>query len=107
MSQQASYLGISVTLTNADQNYSLLTLLKAVDAEVFSARELQIQSDAANGAAVIAVGDINMSASRRAYKLTTGSSRYYRSIADDLPLAGIFLRSTLAGSVVNIELVYA
>jgi hypothetical protein len=107
MPQQAPYLGISVTLTNADQNYSLLTLLKAADPDVFSARELQIQSDAANGAAVISVGDISMSAARRAYKLTTGSSRYYRSISDDLPLAGIYLRSTLAGSVVNIELVYA
>lgn len=107
MPQQAPYLGISITLTALNTNYSLRALLKAIDVDVDSARELQIQSDSGNGAAVISVGDINMSATRRAYKLTTGTSRYYRSISDNLPIGAIYLRSDTNGSVVNVEMVYA
>jgi hypothetical protein len=107
MPQQAPYLGISVTLPTANTNYSLRTLLKAIDVDVDSARELQLQSDSSNGSAVIAVGDINLSASRRAYKLTTGSARYYRSISDNLPIGGMYLRTDTNGSVVNVEMIYA
>ena len=101
-----AYLGVSVTLVAANTNYNLLTLLRAIDPNAMSAgREVVIQNDPDNtGGPVVSVGDSEMGAGRRGYKLALGASRTYRSSQNqDVYLANKFLRSTVMGTVVNVE----
>lgn len=108
MAYQA-YLGITVTLTTADTNYNLLTLLQAVDPTCPpTARELIVQSSRANaGGSYINVGDGSMGASRCGYELAVRESRTYRSNKQDVFLGAMYVRPSANGLVLNVEVMGA
>lgn len=96
----------TVTLTSANTNYRLSTLLTAIDATLpQSFYEIQLQSDPANANRVF-VGDVNLSGSRMGISLSAGNARSYNSFTDGkVDPAMIYLRSDGAGIKVNVELV--
>lgn len=121
MANSRIYIGATVTLTNADTNYNLMSLVQGVlDAETGIAtggvcpgacRELFIQSANGNTAPVL-IGDGKLSATRVGYELKNGSSavgdsRLYRSTINNVDLASLFARSGTSGQKLNIEIVLA
>lgn len=98
-----SYVGVTVTITLANQNYNLLTLLQAIEANCPpTARELVIQSHSDNASTVL-VGDGSLSGTRCGYELALGQSRTYRSSIQHVLLGSIFVRSAGAGQKLNVE----
>lgn len=94
-----------LTLTLADTNYNLRTLVSAVDADALaSVCELQIQSDPGNGAAVILVGDSGLSATRYGKDLRANDSALYRSSKNSIYTGDYYLRCNLAGKKINVDL---
>ena len=99
----ATYAGIQVTLTNADEKYRLLDLLQAVDPSITDAVfDLGIQAASTNSASVL-VGDGLVSATRFAYSLSSGDARSYSRPARTFPLGSLYVRSSSAGQKLNVE----
>lgn len=109
-----SYLGITVTLTEKDTAYPLLTLLQAVDSRVSgTCRELSLQVNMASPGN-IDIGDAEMTTSRRGRRMlvnddttgrgsgervyTGGGTRTVVAIADK------FVMGTVDASVLNVEI---
>jgi hypothetical protein len=87
-----------VTLTDANTNYNLLTLVRAIDSTFVDQGNISIQTDPANLGAVL-MGDSNLSATRYGAKLSGGSSMFYEKKA----LRGRYARSATAAQKLNIE----
>lgn len=88
-----------VTLTDADTNYKLLTLVRAIDSTfVDSPAELSIQSDETNAADVL-VGGPSLAADRFGYRLNQGEGRTYQRKS----LGNTYARSASASQLLNIE----
>lgn len=97
--------GYTVTLAAADTNYKLADLLTAIDSGITGGySELILQSDQGNGAAVIRVGDVNLTDNRCAFKLNAGESRTRQLVVNGINLSEYYLRCNLAGKTVNVTL---
>lgn len=95
----------TVTVTLANTNYNLLTLMQAVEAACYprSAR-LQIQLDAGAGAAKLFVGNEDVSATNYGAVLLAGQAFIFDATPQSLvSIIGISLRSDTAGVKVNIS----
>lgn len=98
-----SYVAATVTLTLANTNYNLLTLLQAIETNCPStARELLIQSHSDNASTVL-VGDAALSGIRCGYELALGQSRTYRSSIQHVLLGSIYVRSSGTSQKLNVE----
>lgn len=93
-----------LTLTSADTNYNLLTLIRAIDEDfVDNARHLSIQADPSNGSAVL-IGDTELSATRYGISLGNGEGKVYGDGVT--PVQGLrttLARSTGAAQKINVE----
>lgn len=87
-----------VTLTDADTNYSLLALVRAIDANYIDRGTVTIQAAGANTGDVL-IGDANLAADRYGLELASGAGKTYEVGA----LAGLYARSAAAAQKVNIE----
>lgn len=88
-----------VTLTDADTNYKLLTLVREIDANfVDSPAELSIQSDETNADDIL-VGGSALAADRFGYRLNQGEGRTYQRKS----LGNTLARSATAAQKLNIE----
>lgn len=87
----------TVTLTNANQNYNLLTLVRAIDANFVDVGDFVIQADDDAGAQVYRLGDSTITASIGTIMRAGDFSAHYDS------LAGLYARSDLAGKKLNIQ----
>lgn len=97
-----AYTAVSVTLTSADTNYNVMTLVRAIDANAAADVEaMSFENDSSNASGRIRVGDINLSASRCAYSLGTSDSREYPRGAD---VGSVYARGTASGMILNIEI---
>jgi hypothetical protein len=107
-----SYYGVQVTLTSADTNYEIYTLVEAIVTVATNpsdapgaCREFNIQSDPGNdGSNPILVGDSELSATRYGYSLSAGDSRVYRSDINNVQVAGKYVRSHASGQKLNVEI---
>jgi hypothetical protein len=107
---------LTVTLTNANQNYSIYELAQAITSADSvptdtpgACRELNIQSHpgiagSGSNTADILVGDSQLSTTRIGYVLPVGGVRTYRSTVGNVNLAGIYVRSATAGQKLNLEI---
>jgi hypothetical protein len=96
-----------VTLTTADTNYDLLTLCRAIDANLVDGfSHIVIQSDANNGAAKVKVGkDSSLSNTRFGYELGAGEGHVYPGNSRKrYGLYGLVARTDTNGSKLNLEL---
>jgi hypothetical protein len=103
------FAGIQVTLSGTPETKeSLLELLQAVEPGVPGmVRECMIQSDQANAAAIVSIGDAKLATDRYGYQLQTGESNAFRSNLQNVPLASIYVMSSVAGSKLNVTLMVA
>lgn len=111
------YVAVTVTLTDANTNYHLLTLINAVvEAEAKYAgancpatcRELNIQGDAANNATnPVLVGDALIDGTRYGFSLLQVSSRTYRSDINNVNISDLYVRSASAAQKIHVEVVSA
>lgn len=95
----------TVTLTNANQNYDLATLLVAVNAaERIHASTITLQADSANTGDIL-IGDASMTASSFGVRLTPGETMLLDSggAANRVHLNEYQARSAAAGQKVNIS----
>jgi len=88
---------LSVTLTTANTNYNLLTLLQAVDTEFNDSpyqrcRRLAIQADFDAGAARFFVGNTDMTGSIFGVEIVATQSVLYEDEQDTIILNHVFLR---------------
>jgi hypothetical protein len=91
--------GIQVTLTDADTNYDLLTLVRGVDSGFKDvARQITIQADASNSVAVL-IGDANLSATRYGARLDVTDALALTELAY---LKGLNARASASGQKLNI-----
>ena len=100
------YAGITVTLTAADTNYSLGTLLAGIETGfIGTGKEVTIQLDEENVAGTyVLIGDSKLSATRRGYRLNRGESRTYRGDADVIPIGRMYVRSNNASVKLSVEI---
>jgi len=113
------YVAVTITLTSADTNYELLTLVNAILAAETgtsdqvqapgACRELNIQADggidgAAGNTADVLIGDGFLSTTRYGYLLHPGESRNYRGEPGQVIVSGISLRSHTDGQTVHVEI---
>lgn len=89
---------IQVTLTNANQNYNLLTLVRAVDSTFVDQGRMTIQADPGNTDAVL-LGDSSLSTTRYGMSLSGGEPVFYEKGS----LLNRYARSATAGQKLNIE----
>jgi hypothetical protein len=98
------YFGITVTLAAANTAYHLLGLLRAIEPDCpATAREVLIQSPRTNAAAIIGIGDANISALRRGYVLEALDSRTYRSNLQNVRVAGRYVWSDTQNVTLHVE----
>lgn len=98
------YIAVQVTLTLANTNYNILSLVQAIEDTCPAAcRELQIQAATAN-ADVVLIGDAELSATRFGYELARLDSAKYRSDHSNVILGGKYARSATAGQKLNVEI---
>lgn len=98
----------SVTLTNADTNYNLLTLLRAIDADMpMRAQMVQLQYDPTAGAGVLRIGNPSvLSATDFGVELVGTQAFSIGSLDSNLILLGdIEMRSTVAAKKVHVVVV--
>ena len=98
-------LGFQVTLTDADTNYNLLTLVRAIASTyVDKARKVQIQAVDDAGAQVFKVGGADLGANEQGYTLTSGDfgPPFEAGGACIVGLAGMNARCSIAGKKLNI-----
>lgn len=94
----------NITLTAADTNYRLYTLLNAADSRIPArCAEIQIQAATANTAKVL-IGDGGLSGSVFGKELNAESSTTIGagSNSNTVPLKNLWARSASAGQVLNI-----
>ena len=98
---------LSVTLTAANTNYSLLALLRAIDADFpAKAQMVQIQHDPAAGADLLWIGNEDMSATNHGVELVATQAFPINSLDSNLiNLGDIWLRSDGAGKRINVAIV--
>lgn len=97
------YIARTLTLTSADTNYNVGTLLAAAlgaSLPQTNCDELLVQSEAT--ADDVLIGDATLSGSNYGYKLTPGQSRTYRT--KGMQVGWFNLRSPEAGATVNVEM---
>ena len=101
----AVYRAAQITLTLAATNYSLLTLLRAVDSGCPSTcRELQIQGTNGNSD-VVKVGDANLALNNYGFELAYLESRTWRGKDDtDINIGLRYVRSETAGQKLNVDM---
>lgn len=95
-----------VTLTDANTNYNLLALARAISATFLDrARHIVIQSDPDNGAAKIKVGvEPSLSDTRFGYEIAVGEGQIYPGSNTSMyHLKGLYARSDTAGAKLNID----
>lgn len=95
-----------VTLTAANTNYDLLTLVRAIDAnyvDVGTKIAVQVEDDA--GAQIFRVGrDVNLSDTRYGGKYVCGDFPYVETREQlNAHLKGLFARCDTAGKKLNID----
>lgn len=114
-----NYVAVTVTLTNANQNYNLLTLVNAIlaaesgtDTNIQcpgAARNVQIQSNpgidsvGANTADIL-VGDAKLSTTRIGTILSPGGFLSDRSPINNVDFGEIYARSATSGQKLNITI---
>lgn len=95
------YIGVQVTLTSANTNYNLKTLIEAIEPMLQGqVDEATIQAD--EGTGTVLVEDASLSGTRYGYVLNPGDSRTYR-MPGRIRTGEIYLRSATAGKKVNVE----
>lgn len=118
-----AYIGITVTLTTADTNYHLLTLVNTAlaaqspgDSSIQApgtARELNLQNPVGNSNSIL-VGDANLSSTNMGVELIVGSggppstapgaSRTYRSNISNVDVGSLYVRSAGSSQKLNVEI---
>lgn len=99
--------GYTLTLTSANTNYRLATLIAAINAaETTNVSSITISSDDAN-AGVVLVGDAELASTRYGARLLTGESMSFDtgSGINDQSTANKYLRSATAAQVIHVSLV--
>lgn len=95
-----------VTLTTADTKYSLWSLLTAIDATIPThCNELVLQADESNVAALVRIGNVNLSTTRYGYTLLAGASRTYVSRSQQVDMQDIYLLADTNGAKVSVEII--
>lgn len=99
----------SITLTNANQNYNLYTLLTAVDTSFVlqhRCQALELQSDNSNGGANLYIGDPDhLSATDKGVQLVASQAFTLSMESNLIRLDDIALRSDTASILVNVTVV--
>lgn len=103
---------VSITLTTQDTNYRLSTLLEAVDSTFGttayrSCRMLRIQVDINEGPDVVSIGNSDISATNKGRQLVATQYVEYSGAGDIVTLDQIYLRTTVAATILNVEVLYA
>jgi hypothetical protein len=88
-----------VTLTSANTNYNLLTLVRAIDDEFVDHGDVSIQAAETNGGTVL-TGDSALSTTRYGAELAAGMSSFY----DRGHLHGLYARSSTAAQKLNLQI---
>ena len=94
----------TVTLTAANTNYSLLTLMQALDpGQTGRLCKLTIQSDSGNGAANLYIGNEDLSGTNYGSHLVASQAVVFETVSMNLVNASqIYLRSDTNATKVNI-----
>lgn len=93
-------LGFQVTLTNANTNYNLLTLVRAIDADFVDVGDFVIQANDDAGAQKIKLGGADLDDTHFGQEMLAGDfSAHYKS------LLGVNARSDTAAKKLNITVV--
>jgi hypothetical protein len=91
--------GFQVTLTDADTNYDLLALVRAIDSAFIDfANQITLQADDANSGTIL-IGDSNLSDTRYGVKLSVTDAL---ALGVGSSLRGINARSASSGQKLNI-----
>jgi len=95
-----------LTITTLNTNYSLLTLMQAIDASVTGrCAKLNIQLDPSAGAAHLYIGNEDISGSMYGAVLLAGQVKVWETAGMNIINASqIYLRSDTSGVKVNIDL---
>jgi len=95
-----------LTLTTASTKYSLRTLITAIESGAPQfVGEIQLQSDKANAASKISVGDTNISTTRYGYQLEPGEGKSYGpGRMNGLDTASLYFMSDTNAVKINVEL---
>lgn len=100
-----------VTLTDANTNYNLKTLLEALTDWVPTAgvvpmkvREILIMADPSNAAGIVLLGDDKLSATRYGWSLIAEASVPFRSYGNNIYVGDYYARSATAGMKLGITL---
>lgn len=105
--------GLTVTLTDASTNYLLLTLLQALDTDFNSpayqsCRYLCVQVDVNEGADVVSWGNVDLSSTNTGRQLVaTQFIEIFGGPGDTIALGTFYLRTTVAGTKVNVTVEFA
>lgn len=90
--------GYVVTLTSANTNYNLLTLVRVIDSTFVDQGDFVIQVEDDGGAQVVKLGGSDLDATHYGFMMTIGDTGpHYQS------LAGINVRSSLAAKKILIS----
>lgn len=101
-----AYVGTVVTLTSANTNYNLLTLIQALTG--YSGANgmvawLHLQATAGNAGAIL-IGDASMTGSVFGFSLAAAANHIYGPfVMSALSLANIWVRSASAGVTLSVE----
>ena len=110
------YVAVTITLTSANTNYEILTLVNAVLALATAPSEapgacrvVNIQAhpgiDGSGGNTNdVLIGDAELATTRIGYVLNPGGSRAYESTSQNALVGGIYARSAGAGQKLNVEI---
>jgi len=101
------YHGLTITIANANTNYNLLQLVRAVRPEAPAlAREVIITASPENSADIL-IGDETLSATNYGVRLAPGDALVHRTVQPSVPLGGIWLRSSASNQKVSITIIEA
>lgn len=89
----------TVTLTNANQNYSLWSLVVAQDANFIDKGDFVIQADDDAGTQIYRLGDTNISGTVGQEMRSGDFSAHFKS------LLGLFARCDTGGKKMNIQVI--
>jgi hypothetical protein len=92
-------LSFTVTLTNANQNYNLLTLVRALSAAFVDQGDFVIQADDDAGSQVYRIGDSTISSTAGTTMRAGDFSAHYKS------LLNLYGRCDTAGKKLNIQVI--
>ena len=102
------FAGIQVTLADKTKSYNLFDLLSAIDSSVCPLpRYLNLQSDPANMATVIYVGDVNIKITptkRFAFSLGAGDTKPYGpNTMGTIPIGEVYVQASDDSALLNVE----